>query len=176
MTRLERQASDITRAHSGVPRGLNFAGFFISGDAVVFTIMDQDEGVTHATHRAVQIVDHCVPVGNTTPVVIIESGIDVREIHRLRINEFRTLDGAFGSDRRAREQQPGKRACFAHVVVLVVHESDIFHFVVEIVILVAADREIGGCGWQAAAVSDLGLRPGIADVVGFPHEQRVDDP
>jgi hypothetical protein len=49
--------------------------------------------------------------------------------------------------------------------------------VVKVIVLVTSDREIRGFRLrQAAAVSDLLGRSGVADVVGLPHEQRVDDP
>ena len=84
---------------------MNLTGV-VSGDAVVLAVVDQDIGVTHATHRAVEVVDCCSAISHATAVVVIEAGIDVRKIHRLGIDEFRTSDGAFGSDRRAGEQQP----------------------------------------------------------------------
>src|SRR5690606_40827457 len=40
---------------------------------------------------------------------------------------------------------------------------------------VVADREIRSVGRQAATVSDLLWPRGIADVIGLPDEQRVDD-
>ena len=47
----------------------------------------------------------------------------------------------------------------------------------EIVELVAADREIRDFGERQAAASSLFLRrPGVADVLGFAHEQRVNHP
>src|SRR5690606_12690109 len=50
------QASYITRAHRGVPGGMNVTAV-ISGDGVVLTVVKQNIGVRDATHRSVQIVD-----------------------------------------------------------------------------------------------------------------------
>ena len=105
------QATDITRAHGGVPGRLDLAGV-VSDDAVVLAVVEHDVGIGDAGHRTVQVVDRQGPVADATPVVIIESGIDFRKIHRLGIDEFRTADGASGTDPRAREQQPGKRSRF----------------------------------------------------------------
>src|SRR5690606_11769275 len=75
-------ASDITRAHTGVPRRMDRAAV-VDGDAVVLAVMEQDVGGTHAGRGAVQIVDRQRAVGHATPVVIVEPGVDVREIHGL---------------------------------------------------------------------------------------------
>ncbi len=113
--------------------------------------VQQDIGVGNARRRTVQIVDRQGPVGRTTPVVIVEPGIDLREIHGLGIDVFRTLDGVFSSDPRAREQQPGERSCSALLVVLVIHECRVRHVNAVVVVLVAADREVGNQAFRQAA-------------------------
>src|SRR5678816_3949529 len=86
---------DIARAHGGVPGRLDLAGV-VSDDAVVLAVVEHDVGIGDAGHRTVQVVDGQGPVAHATPVVVIESGIDSRKIHRLGIDEFRTADGASG--------------------------------------------------------------------------------
>src|SRR4029453_17619429 len=88
----ELHASDITRAHGGVPGGMHLAGV-VRGDAVVLAVVDQDIGVRDAGRRAVQIVDRQSPVGGTAPVVTIEPGVDFRKVHGLGIDELRTFYG-----------------------------------------------------------------------------------
>ena len=152
---------------------MNLTGV-VSGDAVVLAVVDQDVGVRLATHRAVEVVDCGGPIRHATAVVVIEAGIDVRKIHWFGIDEFRTSDGAFGSDRRAGEQQPRKRAGLATFIVLIIHEGGVHHFMTVIVELVAADREIRNQALrQAAAVGLFLWRYGIAFVVGFAHQQRI---
>ena len=147
----EIQATDITRAHRGVPGRLDLAGV-VSDDAVVLAVVEHDVGIGDAGHRTVQVVDGQGPVAHATPVVVIESGIDFRKIHRLGIDEFRTADGASGTDPRAREQQPGKRSRFSPIVVLEIHECRVHHIIAVVIVFVAADREVGdqrlraGCG------------------------------
>ena len=84
---------------------MNLAGV-VRGDAVVLAVVDQNIGVRDAGRRAVQIVDRQGPVGHSTPVVTIEPGVDFRKVHGLGIDELRTLDGVFGGNPGAREQQP----------------------------------------------------------------------
>src|SRR5262249_2194089 len=110
----EIQATDITRAHRGVPGGMNRTAV-VSDDAVVLAVVEHDVGIADAGHRTVQVVDGQGPVAHATPVVVIESGIDFRKIHRLGIDEFCTADAASGTDPRAREQQPGKRSRFSPI-------------------------------------------------------------
>ncbi len=147
----EIQATDITRAHRGVPGGMNLTAV-VSDDAVVLAVVEHDVGIGDAGHRTVQVVDRQGPVAHATPVVVIESGIDFRKIHRLGIDEFRTADGASGTDPRAREQQKGKRSRFSPIVVLEIHECRVHHIIAVIIVFVAADREIrnsalrAGCG------------------------------
>src|SRR6478752_385509 len=74
---------------------MNLAGV-VRGDAVVLAVVDQNIGIRDAGRRAVQIVDRRSPVGRTTPVVTVEPGVDLREIHGLGIDVFRTLDCVFG--------------------------------------------------------------------------------
>ena len=155
----EIQATDITRAHRGVPGGMNRTAV-VSDDAVVLAVVEHDVGIGDAGHRTVQVVDGQGPVAHATPVVVIESGIDFRKIHRLGIDEFRTADGASGTDPRAREQQPGKRSRFSPIVVLEIHERRVHHIIAVIVVFVAADREIRNSPLrQAAAIGNfLGRR------------------
>src|SRR4029079_12156858 len=64
----ELNASDIPRAHRGVPGWLDLARV-VGGDAVVLAVVEQNIGIRDAGRRAVQIVDRRGPVGRTTPVV-----------------------------------------------------------------------------------------------------------
>src|SRR5207302_590558 len=93
----EIQAADITRAHRGVPGGMNRTAV-VSDDAVVLAVVEHDVGIGDAGRRTVQVVDGQGPVAHATPVVVIEPGIDFREIHGLGIDEFRAADGASGTD------------------------------------------------------------------------------
>src|SRR6186713_3049680 len=162
----EIQATDITRAHGGVPGRLDLAGA-VSDDAVVLAVVKHDVGIADARHRTVQVVDGQGPVAHATPVVVIESGIDFRKIYRLGIDEFRAADGASGTDPRAREQQPGKRSRFSSVVVLEIHERRVRHIIAVVVVFVAADREVGNQAFrQAATVGNFLFRDGIAVIVG----------
>src|SRR5439155_26639495 len=95
--------------HRGVLGAVKYAGV-VWGDAVVRGVVDQNIGIRAAGRRAVQGVARRGPVGRTTPVVTVEPGVDLREIHGLGIDVFRTLDCVFGGNRGARIQQPGKRA------------------------------------------------------------------
>src|SRR5678815_950645 len=52
----EIQTTDITRAHRGVPGGLDLAGV-VSDDAVVLAVVEHDVGIFDAGHRTVQVVD-----------------------------------------------------------------------------------------------------------------------
>src|SRR4029434_5327418 len=99
----ELKASDIPRTHRGVPGRLDLAGV-VRGDAIVLAVVDQNIGVRDAGRRSVQIVDRRGLVGRTTPVIAVEPGIDLREIHGLGIDVFRTLDGVFGGNSGARIQ------------------------------------------------------------------------
>src|SRR5690606_24959635 len=83
-------AADITRADTGVPRGMDLAGV-VDRDAIVLPVVEQDVGVTLAGRRAVQVVDRQRAIGHTTPVVVVEPGVDVREIHGLGVDVLRAL-------------------------------------------------------------------------------------
>src|SRR5688572_7586930 len=52
----EIQATDITRAHRGVPGGMNRTAV-VSDDAVVLAVVEHDVGIGDAGHRTVQVVD-----------------------------------------------------------------------------------------------------------------------
>ena len=91
------------------------------------------------------------PVAHATPVVVIESGIDFRKVHRLGIDEFRTADGASGTDPRAREQQKGQRSRFSPIVVLEIHECRVHHIAAVIIVFETADREIRNSPLREAA-------------------------
>src|SRR5690606_7825459 len=71
--------------------------------------------------------------------------------------------------------QVGQRARVAQIVGLIVHELGAHHFVLVIVILVAADREVGGGGRKAAAIGHFLGPARVADIVGLPDEQGIDD-
>ena len=116
-------------------------------------------------------------VGVAAAVVVIEAGIEIREIDRLGVDELRTLDGAVGTEPRAREQQEGQCAGLALLVVLEVHEGGVDHIIAVIVVLVAADGEVRNF-WlrQAAAIGDFLGRTWIADILGFAHHQRINQP
>src|SRR5690606_16437248 len=118
--------TDVTLAQHGIPGLLDLAAG-VRGHAVVLAVVQQDVGVTHAGRRAVQVVDGQALPGSTAPVVVVEPGVDVGEVHRLRVDVLRALDGVLGGYARARVHQPGQRAGFAGLAVLVVHESRVFH-------------------------------------------------
>src|SRR5688572_17863936 len=77
---VQKQASDITRAHGGVPGGMNVAGV-VRGDVVVLAVVNQDIGIRLAADRAVQVLEARGPPRHTTPVVIIKSAVDFRKMH-----------------------------------------------------------------------------------------------
>ena len=155
---------------------MNLTGV-VGDDAVILAVVEHDVGIWDAGHRAVQVVDRQGPIGVAAAVIIIEPGIVCREINRLGVDEFRSLDSAVGTEPRAREQQEGQRACLALVVVLEIHECRVHHIIAVIVVFVAADGEIrNGRLRQAAAIGDFLRRRGIADVVGLAHDQTIHQP
>jgi hypothetical protein len=159
--------------HTGsVPGGLHLAGFVDCDSAV-----DDDEGIGDTADRAVLVVEHRRPIAPTAVIIVAPLILHRREIHRLGVDEFRALYGVVGAHSEAGKQQVRDRSRLAGGVVLVVHERDIVQVMTEIVVLVGADREIRDFGLrQAAAVSLFLRRPGVADVLGFAHEQRVHHP
>src|SRR5690606_7114721 len=98
----EIQATDITRAHGGVPGRMDFTGV-VRDDAVILAVMEQDLGIGDAGHRPVQVPERQGPICVAAAVIIIEPRIEFREIDRLGVDEFRTLDRASGTESRARE-------------------------------------------------------------------------
>src|SRR5690606_21934699 len=139
---VEREAPDVAPAHGGVPVGLHLTGRLVERDAVVDAVVDEDEGIRGAADRAVLVADHRSLVGRAAGVVVAPLAFHRREVHRLRIDELRALDGVVGAYAEARVQQPGDRPGLASRVVLVVHERDVLHVVTVVVVLVAADREV----------------------------------
>src|SRR5690606_30296024 len=87
--------TDVTLAQHGIPGLLDLAAG-VRGDAVVLAVVQKDVGVTHAGRRAVQVVDGQSLPGSTAPVVVVEPGVDVREVHLLRVDVLRALDGVLG--------------------------------------------------------------------------------
>src|SRR5690606_4130949 len=75
----EIQATDITRAHRGVPGRMDFTGV-VGDDAVILAVMEHDVGIGDAGHRSVQVVDRQGPICVAAAVIVIESGIEFREI------------------------------------------------------------------------------------------------
>src|SRR5690606_38119943 len=128
-------------AHGGVPGRLDHATV-VRGDAVVLAVVDQDVGIRNAGHGTVEVMDRRRPVRHATAVVVVEAGIDVREVHRLGIDEGRTTYRAFSGNAGAGEQQPGECARLAQRIVLVVHEGHVDYVIAVVIVLVAADREI----------------------------------
>src|SRR5215475_6619758 len=175
-TAAKSQASDIALAYRSVPGGLDLTGHCIGCDAVVGAVVEENVGVGHTAHRAVLVVDHRGLPGHTIQIVVVLLTLHRWEIHWFGVDEFRVLDGVFGTDTGARIHQVRERSRLASGVVLEIPEGDIHHVMTVVVVLVAADREIRHFGLrQAAAVSLLRVSPGVADVLGFAHEQRVHD-
>src|SRR5690606_15385197 len=67
------------------------------------------------------------------------------------------------------------RSRLSCLVILVIHEGRVLDRMDEVVVLVATNREIRDCFRQAATISDFLRRSGVADVVGFANEQRVNN-
>jgi hypothetical protein len=150
----------------------------VDGDAVVDAVVDENVGIGTGAERAVPVVVRRGPIGRTASIIAGPLGIarHRREIHRLGVDEFHALEGVIGTDPEAAKQQVRDRSRFASGVVLEIHEGGIHDVMTVIVVLVAVDREIRECGLrQAAAVSLFRVRGGVADVLGFAHEQRVHD-
>ena len=55
-----------------------------------------------------------------------------------------------------------------------IHECRVHHVMTVVVVLVGVDREVGNQAFRQAAAVGLFLRRyGVADVLGFAHEQRI---
>src|SRR5262249_8675299 len=163
---------DAALAHGSVPGGLDLAGVVDCDSAV-----DDDKGIRYTADRAILVVEHRGPIAPTAVIIVAPLILHRREIHRLGVDEFRALYSVVGAHSEAGKQQVRDRSRLAGGVVLVIHEGDIVQFMTVIVELVGADREIRGCGLrQAGAVGHFRRRPGVADVLGFTHEQRVHHP
>src|SRR5687767_10631529 len=96
---------------------MNLAGV-VRGDAVVLAVMDQNIGVGDAGRRPVQIVDGHGPVANTTWVVTIKPGFNLRKVPGLGFDVLRTWTVFFGSTPGAVNQQQENRSDSALFVVL----------------------------------------------------------
>ena len=135
----EIQAPDVAGADRGMPGRLDLAAVIRRG-AVELAVVQQDIGVSDAGRGAVEVVDRQGAVRRSTPVVVVESLVVLREMHRLGIDVLRRLDGVLRRDARTGEQQPGERAGLAPGIVLVVHEGRVGHVDPVVVVLVAMDR------------------------------------
>ena len=114
------------------------------------------------------------PIAAATVIIVAPLILHRWEIHRLRVDEFRALHGVVGAHTEARKQQVRDRARLASGVVLVIHESIVIQFMMVVVELVSADREIRNLRLrQTTTVSLLRRRRGIADVLAFAHEHRI---
>src|SRR5207249_7422103 len=141
-------APDIALAHHSVPGGLNLAGFVDvdSGDV-------DDVGIGDTGDGAVLVIEHRGLVDRVAVIIVAPPVVDRREVHRLGVDEFRALHGVVGAHSEAGKQQVGDRSRLAGGVVLVIHEGVVVQFMVVVVELVAADREIRDCRLrQATAV------------------------
>jgi len=115
-------------------------------------------------------------IGHAASIIVGPLTLHRREIHRLGVDEFHVIDGVVGADPEAGIKQDSDRSRLASGVVLVIHEGGIHHVMAVIVVLVAVDRVIRQIDLrEAAAVSLFRVSPGVADVLGFAHEQRVND-
>src|SRR5262249_21109708 len=160
---------DPALTHRGLRGGLHSAAFAASDPAV-----NDNVGIGNAADRAVLVIEHRGLIAPIAVIIVAPLILHRREIHRLGVDEFRALYGVVGAHSEAGIQQVRDRSRLAGGVVLEIHEGDIVQFMTVIVELVGADREIRDCGLrQAAAVSLFRRRPGVADVLGFAHEQRV---
>ena len=139
-------------------------------EPVIF-VVDENEGVRDTVDRAVHVVEDRGLIAAVAVIVVAPLVLHRREIHRLGVDEFRALHGVVGAHAEAGIQQVGDRSRLAGGVVLEIDEGVIVQFVMVVVVLVAADREIRQCGFrQAAAVRLFRRRPRVADVLGFAHE------
>ena len=66
----------------------------VRGDAVVLAIVQQDMRIWDSGHRTVQVAERQGPICVAAAVIVIEPGIEFREIDRLGVDEFRAADGA----------------------------------------------------------------------------------
>ena len=84
----------------------------VRDDAVVLAVVEHDVGIRGCrSPNRIQVVDGQGPVArHQLSLSNLESIF--RKIHRLGIDEFRTADGASGTNPRAREQQKGQRSRF----------------------------------------------------------------
>src|SRR5688572_8607252 len=172
------QASDIALAHGSVPGGLDLTGFRVDGDAVVDAVVDENVGIGTTAERAVLVSVRRGLIGRTASIVAGPLAVvrHRREIHRLGVDEFQALEGVIGADPEAAKQQVRDGSRLASGVVLVIPKGGIHHVMTVVVVFVAADREIRQFALrQAATVSLFRVSRGVADVLGFAHEQRVDD-
>src|SRR5262245_26836275 len=168
------EASDIASAHGSVPAGFDLTGLCVGGHAVVDAVVEKNVGIGHTADRAVLVVDRGGLPGHAVQVVVAPLPLHGREIHRLGLDEFRALDGVFGTDPGARVHQVRERSGLASGVVLVVPEGDIHHVMTVVVVLVATDREIRhGRLRQAAAIGLFRVSPGVADVLGLDRKSVV---
>src|SRR5690606_28174041 len=102
----EAYAADVAPAHGGVPVGLRLTGRLVESDAdVVDAVVDEDVGIRDAAHRAVLVVNHGGLPSHAVPIVVAPLALHRREVHRLRVDELRTLDGVLGADPGARIHQ-----------------------------------------------------------------------
>src|SRR5579883_1721044 len=170
-----RHPSDIALAHRGIPGRLDLTGL-VDGDSVTFVI-DENEGIRDTANRAVHVVEHRGLIAPVAIIIVAPLKLHRWEIHRLGVDEFGALYGVVGAHSEAGIQQVRDRSRLAGGVVLEIHEGVIVQFMTVVVELVAADREIRDFGLrQAAAVSHLRRRSGVAGVLGFADEQRVHHP
>src|SRR5690606_1120149 len=165
-------ATDVALAHRSAPGGLHFTAVERAQEADVV----HDVGIGRARDRAVLVVDRGGTPAGAATIVVAPLLRDLGEVHRLGVDELHLLDGVVCAGREAGEQQVGERTGLARGVVLVVAEGGVLHEMQEVVVLVAADREVRHIRLrQAAAVFLLRIGPRVAGVLGFTDEQRVDD-
>src|SRR5262249_22829470 len=165
-------APDVALTPRSVPGGLDFAAFVDRDSAV-----DDDEGIGDTADRAVQVVEHRGPIAPTAVIIVAPLVLHRREIRRLGVDEFRALYSVVGAHSEAGKQQVRDRSRLAGRVVLIIYEGVIVHVMMVVIELEGADREIRDSRLrQAAAISLFRRRRGVADVLGFAHEQRVHYP
>src|SRR5690606_23461877 len=97
----DAEPTEVALTHRSAPRRLDLAGLFVGRDPVV----DDDVGIGDTADRAVEVVDRRTRIGRAVPEIVSPLALSSREVHRLRVDEFRALDGVLDAHPEAGIQQ-----------------------------------------------------------------------